>query len=688
MKNYCYTLFTLMLLAFSGEAQAQKRSDPVVDFKAVADSTWKNDERIFYFPFINEYRYYNDPEELKVISKDLKKGDTLDAYRRLYEYVMRFGSRNFQKDHYLIWKLGRLAEDLGYVNKAKALYRLVLKHHPQGNFKQYRLYYDSLTRKDRTYYLPVEYYYTYANISSDVDTLDIPESVYTDLGDSVNSVYNDYAPGLSGNDLILIYSSQRNRKQEGMRYVSNEDLFYSRKADSLYITQTEAGSRIDTLPWTESKPFRGLNTRFNEGSACISRDGKTIYFARCDSPDGYGDCDLYVSHQKEDGSWEEGANLGIQVNSLAWDSHPALSHTEDTLFFASDRLGGFGLSDIYYTYRYRSSINRGDTSYSWAPARNLGPIINTRYNEVSPFYHPVFAVLYFSSNSQLVSFGGFDIYRSYKYRGRWTNPINIGPLVNYRNDEYYFTIDSQAQNLYYAKTKRVNVFDYLKGDSIRKPVLNLHTAFLPMEAQPRATTTFKGVVRDSITGEALEGIISIIDLDDGTEIAPRKTNEEGAFQFDLIRDKNYLVIITGEDFFRVEREFLLKGDTSITVSTPSIKFKKWKFESIKFEHNSSEVTPDMYTALNKLVIFLSDHPNLGLKISGHTDSQGDSQSNLVLSQARADAIKNYIVAEGKFKPSRVVAKGFGDSQPIVEEEDSEEAHRINRRVEFEIFKLP
>jgi hypothetical protein len=81
------------------------------------------------------------------------------------------------------------------------------------------------------------------------------------------------------------------------------------------------------------------------------------------------------------------------VNSPSWDSHPALSHSEDTLFFASDRIGGFGLSDLWFTYMQQNG--------KWAPAQNMGPVINTRQSEVSPFYHPKYDVLYFSSNGQL-----------------------------------------------------------------------------------------------------------------------------------------------------------------------------------------------------------------------------------------------------------------------------------------------
>ncbi len=659
----------------------------------------REDGRPLFFPRINDYLYYKDDKKLQEIDRLAAKEDWEGVYAMLHNYVMNFGTQNFYKDNYMIWRLGKLAEELKYLNKARQLYQIVLKHHRYGNDKEYRLYYDSLTRNDRDYFLPVKYYYTMSNAGFNIDTLQIPENVYTSLGDSVNERYhNDYGPALSGNDVILLFTSQRKQRLDGMRYISDEGLYYARKADSTFIRETSEGLQIDTLPWTQAKPFIGLNTdQYNEGSPCISKDGNTIYFARCGSPDGYGNCDLYVSRKKPDGTWTRGTNLGLNLNTIAWDSQPALSHTEDTLFFASDRMGGFGGSDIYFAYKVKDKEGKKyrlvelernfiDTLWNWSPAQNIGPIINTRYNEVSPFYHPKFNVLYFSSDGQLINFGGFDIYKSYRDGLMWREPKNTGPLINYKTDEYYFTIDSKAQNLYYAKAIPTKVFDIQKRDSVLVDILNLHTAALPMEAQPLAVDKLEIAITDSITGEPSKGFVAIIDLDEGVEVAPRYIRDNGTSRFDLIRNRNYLIIITGEDFLRIEEEFLFKGDTTIQVHP--IKFDKWVFDALEFDDRSAEIKEQMKPDLDKLVdYFLADHPNLGLKISGHTDSRGNENDNLRLSQARADAIKQYILNRGRFKPERIVAIGYGSQQRIIQDEQTEEDLRKNRRVEFEIFKV-
>jgi hypothetical protein len=373
-----------------------------------------------------------------------------------------------------------------------------------------------------------------------------------------------------------------------------------------------------------------------------------------------------MAQLQADSTWGNIRNLGPQVNSTAWDSHPALSHNEDTLYFASDRLGGFGLSDLYFTFKKPDG--------TWGSAQNLGPVINTRQSEVSPFYHPQFDVLYFSSNGQLLNFGDFDIYKCYKINGKWQEPRSIGPLVNGKGSEYYFTIDSRSKDLFYSRSEHSD----LKN-------LDLHSFPLPMEAQPGATTKFEGSVTDSISGHAFTGIVSIIDLTNNIEVAPKFLRPDGSYDFDLIRNNDYLVIITGEDFFRIQRTFHLVGDTAIHIETPHIDLKRWEFASLEFSEASAEIKPAMMNDLNKVVEFLLDHPDFKLKISGHTDSNGEANSNMKLSQRRAEAIKKYLITKGKMDESRIEAQGYGSSMPIVAEKTDAD-RKINRRVEFEIFR--
>ncbi|MTI21478.1 OmpA family protein [Fulvivirga sp. RKSG066] len=641
----------LITLSFS-EIQAQKkqkrRSGGTVTLSDTV-STFSQSE-FFNFPNVNVIPYYKSNKLKKIVDlNDNKEWEAL--YPLLKEYVGNFGIINFYRDTYWIWRLAKLTETYGNYFEAKLLYKLVLKHHRDDiDIKTIELYYDSLTTNDQDYYVPLEYYYELVDYRKEVDTLRPPRSVLLNMGNLVNSDYSDYAPTLSANDGIMLFTSKRNSHYRGVDPVHDEDLFFSEKAyDS----------------WGSAKEMKSINSQYNEGSATLSKDGKQIFFARCNSPDSYGDCDIFISELQADSTWGPVKNLGVGVNSISWDSHPSLSHTEDTLYFASDRIGGFGLSDIYYTVKSEDG--------TWNKAKNAGPIINTRGSEVSPFYHHVYDVLYFSSDGQNLNFGEFDIYKSYFKNSNWEEPKNIGPLVNGSGSEFYFTIDSQSQDLFYARSVENSMSN-----------MDLYSFPLPMEAQPGANTTLRGSLINEESGEPFKGIVSIIDLDNGIEVAPKFLRPDGTFEFDLINNNNYLIILQGEEFFRIEEIFYLDGEMQLDKTTEPIS-SKMKFESIEFEEGEAQLTTPMYGDLDKLADFLLDNPDFRLNINGHTDSDGREEFNLRLSQERADIIKEYLVYFGNVEEDRITATGYGSSKPIIEE-SSEENKRLNRRVEFELYR--
>ncbi|MEL7005033.1 MAG: OmpA family protein, partial [Bacteroidota bacterium] len=213
--------------------------------------------------------------------------------------------------------------------------------------------------------------------------------------------------------------------------------------------------------------------------------------------------------------------------------------------------------------------------------------------------------------------------------------------------------------------------------------LDLYSFPLPMAAQPGANTKVKGSLLDENTGEPFKGIVSIIDLDNGIEVAPKFLRPDGSFEFDLINKNNYLLIIQGEEFFRIEELFYLDGETEIIRTTTPIS-SRLKFESIEFEEGKSELSTPMYADLDKIADYLLDNPDFKLRIAGHTDSDGREDFNLKLSQERADIIKEYLTYFGNVEESRIEAIGYGSSKPIVQE-NTEESKSLNRRVEFEIY---
>lgn len=649
---------SVILLSCSFVAQAQffkrnkKETNKATEIELKSDTTTIEITDIV-FRNINRVNLYSNPKQLKRIEELDREGDWERLYPELKEYVSNFGIQNFAYQTYYLWRLAKLTEVFGSVEQARPLYSLVLKHHRRGlPIEEVLARYDSINPNKKQYYVPLEYYYELVDYRRQVDTLIPPRGVLTTMGAQINSLMEDYAPSVARDDQVLLFTSKRNAYTEGIKVIANEDIFIS---------------EFNTDRWQEAKPFDAVNSQYNEGSAALTKDGKTIYFSRCDAPDGFGNCDLYYSEFKGDTVWTEPKNMGGWINSMGWDSHPTLSPTEDTLYFSSDRAGGFGLADLYFTYK--NSGNR------WVEPQNLGPIINTRQNEVSPFYHPEHNVLYFSSNGHLLNFGDYDIYKSYKSGPNYSEPINIGPLVNGIGTEFYFSIDKASRDIFYSRSKE---------ESMKN--LDLYSFPLPMEGQPLATTRFSGRVQ-TVKGKIPQNVVvSIIDLDEGVEVAPKFAREDGTFEFDLINERNYLLVIQGDDFFRLEKMFFLDGEMTYEGIVERVA-SKIEFASLEFENGKADILPEMEDDLSKVVDFLIDHPSFRLNISGHTDSSGDALFNLALSQRRADAIRTWVIDRG-VDETRLSATGYGSQKPIVAEEKTEEDRAVNRRVEFEIYRDP
>ncbi|MEX2590545.1 MAG: OmpA family protein, partial [Chitinophagales bacterium] len=620
--------------------------------KPGAANSLKTEKAAFVFQNLHKLDFYQHENNLKRLKKFHQKEKWEDLLPLLEDYISKFGILNFAHDSDLLWMLGQLYEKNNEIEHAKWIYRILLKNIKEDADKV-RKNFEAYNPEKPSDYVPIDYYYELVEYRRQIDTIQPPQGILLNMGDSINSPYADYGPALNSSDDILLFTSKRNiMRNRGDEFV-NEDIFYS--------------ERLGPDQWTAAQAYEGINSAYNEGSACLSPDNQMIYFVRCHAPDGFGNCDIYSAERKRNGSWGNVKNLGPNVNSEEWDSHPALSISGDTLYFSSGRKGGFGGTDIYYSVKGKND--------KWGRAYNLGPKINTIGVEVSPFIHPKFNLLYFSSNNQLLNFGNFDIYKSYYINGDWTEPRNIGPLVNGKGDEFYFTIDSESKQLFYARSEGKNMEN-----------LNLYSFPLPMEAQPMAYTNFSGVLIDSSSGKPLKGMVSVIDLSSGIEVAPKFIREDGSFDFNLIEDNEYLLVIQGEDFFRIEQAFRLDQDTSFTVNAEMINKVRIKFESIEFASNSAEILPEMKGDLIKLVDFMLDNPDKKLKIGGHTDSKGDPAHNNELSQDRADAIKTFIVDKGKIAEERIIAIGYGSSKPIIKEEKTDEDRRINRRVEFEILR--
>ncbi|MEO0898059.1 MAG: OmpA family protein [Bacteroidota bacterium] len=596
----------------------------------------------------------------------------------LENYILNFRIDNFHRDADMIWKAARVKELRGKKQEAIYLYQLA-ELHIHDTVRKPRLALDSLLAGERSPWLPIDEYYRLLEIRQEVDPFfpatPAPPSPHN-LGLSINSGSADYAPFMHPTDSVLIFTSRRDTSGMLPEDVvdpfsqHNEDLYYSFK--NIYDGGWEEAIRLSD----------SINSEYNEGSACLAPDGKTLFFTRCHPLQGMGDCDIYIAdYDAATGVWSNVRNLGKAINSEAWDSQPNISSDGKTLLFVSNRNGGFGGTDIY--------MSTQEEDGSWSYAQNLGPLINTAQHEVTPFQHEINNTLYFSSTGHLPNAGGYDIFKASRMGRGWKKPKNLHEPVNSDKNEYYFSIESMGRTIYYSKNVDDAGIDHVQQN------FDLYSLPMPSNARPDADVTLKGLLVDSVTGNLLQGVAMIIPLDDSlSEGSGKIIGENGYFEFDLVNNQRYRIFILGDNFLTIEEDFKLRGDTTFSVLTESFNNKKsFIFESLNFSTRSARLKPASKPKLDYMVRFLKRYPQFKLEIEGHTDSDGGQEMNKELSQKRADAIRSYILKKGAqleqndeqkvFLATRIKAIGYGMEKPIVPN-STPENKAINRRVEFKL----
>jgi outer membrane protein OmpA-like peptidoglycan-associated protein/tetratricopeptide (TPR) repeat protein len=242
------------------------------------------------------------------------------------------------------------------------------------------------------------------------------------MGDGINTAASEYFPSLPIDGSQMVFTRKLN--------YSNEDFYTSRRAGANWENATRLTGSI--------------NTPQNEGALNLSQDGQWIVFTGCERPGGYGSCDLYISYLTNNG-WSEALNLGGRINTDQWESQPSLSPDKRDLYFASRRNGGYGGSDLYVAHLLPNG--------RWSDPENLGPGINTAGDEQCPFIHADNQTLYFTS-SGLPGYGDEDIFVVRKKEdGNWGKPDNIGYPINTIDREGTLFISSDGKTAYFASDR-------------------------------------------------------------------------------------------------------------------------------------------------------------------------------------------------------------------------------------------
>jgi len=473
-----------------------------------------------------------------------------------------------------------------------------------------------------------------------------PEISIQNMGDSINSPASEYFPTVSIQDSLFLFMRRQN--------LSREDF---------YTSNMGANGFSAAIPLSDT-----LNFAAKKGSMSLSADLQTLYYAADYTEQGYGRYDIYKV-QRSPWGWSKPKNLGQNINSDYWESAPSIAPDGNSIYFASNRPEGYGGIDIYVAYKNEKGY--------WEEAINLGPSINTKGDDQTPFIHADNQSLYFSSNGR-AGFGGSDIYVSRKkIDGNWTTPVNLGYPINTYDNEGSIAVASNGANAYIASDR---------ADS--RGELDIYKITLAENTRAFKTWYIKGQIIDAKTKKTIAAELQIVDPASGYPMMEMQIDSMGQFllalpYFDSLGlkinspDHDYLSSILPIESLRN-----MSGKTFDFALTPIEKEFSKTFNQVYFASNSAILKSISYIELDALVGYLKSSLNAHILIEGHTDNKGTAARNKLLSLQRANAIGNYLQQKG-IAAGRIERKGLGATKPIADN-NTLEGRAKNRRISFTI----
>lgn len=523
-----------------------------------------------------------------------------------------------------------------------------------------------------------------------------PVRVFIDnLGDNINTEYNEYGAVISADESVIVFTARRPNSTGGKIAPELNEHY-----EDIYISHMkEDGS------WEPAKNMgENVNTKDHDANSGLSADGQRFLIYMGKSNQG----DLFES-QLIGEEWGKPEDLGKNINTKYHESSACYSPDGNAIYFVSEKPGGQGAHDIY--------VSRLDEKGKWGEAVNLGPTINTRYEEEAVYMHPDGKTLYFSSEGHN-SMGGYDIFKSIYNSDtkEWGEPTNIGYPVNTTENDVFFVISASGKHGYYTSKRKdskggrdlyritflgaekpmvLNNEDNLLA-SVAKPIKE--TVIAPIiDIKEAQLTILKGVISDFLTHDKLEAEIEIVDNEAGEVIATFKSNSSsGKYLVSLPAGKNYGIAVKKDGYLFHSENFDIPNTAAFQEVEKNVELKKLAIGSqivlrnIFFDLNKATLRPESTTELQRLTKLMNDVPTLKIELGGHTDSRGSDANNQVLSEKRAKAVVDYLTKEG-ISADRLKWAGYGETKLVNGCKNgvkcSDKEHQLNRRTEFKVLSF-
>jgi len=490
----------------------------------------------------------------------------------------------------------------------------------------------------------------------------------TNMGPEINSEFDDYAPVVNADETEIIFTTRR--REGNLNENVGDD---NRPFEDIFVSKQEGGS------WQPAKNIGAIvNTRFNDSNIALSPNGNILFLYK----DGVGDGDIFSSNRQPDGTWTKPVPLPGMINSSFYESSITITKDEATIYFASERPGGLGGLDIYSCTK--------DKKGAWTLIKNLGPKINTEYDEEAPFIDYDGKTLYFSSKGRK-GMGGYDLFKATLVNAdkkEWSEPENLGYPINTPDDEVFIVGTGKPNRFYYSSVRAdgVGYSDiYLISDSKKEPEV--------------AKVAKKGV-------QPIKFILEVVDAEtkqpveakarmrgrDNTTIGSASLGT-GTFEFAIMSTvpKEYTVSVELEGYiFENVKVSLGRATEEPQTITRKVQLRKVAVGEVSalrhvfFDFAKATLQEDSFDELNMMLTMMKQNQSMQVEIGGHTDDVGSDSSNKKLSQQRADAVKNYLTSNG-ITARRIKSIGYGEERPLVSNDDESGGREINRRVEFKVL---
>ena len=618
--------------------------------------------------------------------------EAASLYRRAY---MQTSPRERASRGVLAYKMGEAYRSFGNVGRALAAYKnaerfgvadsLVLRK--QGDMLRYAGNYKGAEEKYKTYLEKnPEDVLALAGYRSSQKAPAIREtgSAYTvKLDKNFSSSRADYCPAFSDRNCSAVYfSSTRNSGTGGQM----SGITGTKSGDIYCLKKDEKGH------WKSPEAAEGeLNSEWDEGAACFTEDGNTMYFTVCRSDPQYPRMAEIWTSTRKDAKWGKPQALKITADTLSSYAHPALSPDGKWLYFVSDMPGGYGGYDLW-----RASVVGG---HGIGVVENLGPEINTPGNEMFPAFRPS-GELYFSSDGREPNLGGLDLYRAKE--DTLTKHWEVAHLpypMNSNGDDFGITFEGLHNRGFFSSNRASAGRGWDKIYSFSFPEILL---------------SVKGWVYEQDGYELPEAVVYMVG-NDGTNMKIG-VNLEGSFEQPLAPGGKYLFLATCRGYLNYRAELTVDSLAQkehqyvLQFPLPSISIPVL-VRGVYYEFDKADLTDNSREALDRLVKVLKENPNITIELSAHCDYRGRAEYNERLSQRRAESVVKYLTEHG-IEAERLTAKGYGESQPktvskkmtekypflhendvLTEEfilklnpEQQEVCNSLNRRTEFRVLR--